>query len=164
MDIIIETPKGSSEKYKYDEALRLFRLHKTLPAGLVFPFDFGFIPGTEGDDGDPLDVLVISEFRAFPGCIMDCRLVGCIETEQFHEGAKLRNDRFLAVPEQSRVFENAISIEDIPSTLIIEIESFFINYMHGEGKELHILGNLNASQAISLLNNERSSANRFATR
>ena len=164
MDIIIETPKGSSEKYKYDEALRLFRLHKTLPAGLVFPFDFGFIPGTEGDDGDPLDVLVISEFRAFPGCIMDCRLVGCIETQQFHEGAKLRNDRFLAVPEQSRVFENAISIEDIPSTLIIEIESFFINYMHGEGKELHILGNLNASQAISLLNNERSSANRFATR
>ncbi len=164
MDIIIETPKGSSEKYKYDEALRLFRLHKTLPAGLVFPFDFGFIPGTQGDDGDPLDVLVISEFRAFPGCIMDCRLVGCIEAEQLHEGAKLRNDRFLAVPEQSRVFENAISIEDIPSTLITEIESFFINYMHGEGKELHLLGNLNASQAISLLNNVRSSANKFATR
>ena len=164
MDIIIETPKGSSEKYKYDEVLRLFRLHKTLPAGLVFPFDFGFIPGTQGDDGDPLDVLVISEFQTFPGCIMDCRLVGCIEAEQFQEGAKLRNDRFLAVPEQSRVFENAISIEDIPSTLIIEIESFFINYMHGQGKEIHLIGNLNASQAISLLSNVRSGANKFATR
>ena len=163
MDIIIETPKGSSEKYKYDEALRLFRLHKTLPAGLVFPFDFGFIPGTQGDDGDPLDVLVISEFQTFPGCIMDCRLVGCIEAEQFKEGAKLRNDRFLAVPEQSRVFENAISIEDIPSTLIIEIETFFINYMHGQGKEFHLIGNLNASQAISLLSNTRNGASKFAT-
>jgi len=164
MDIIIETPKGSSEKYKYDEALRLFRLHKTLPAGLVFPFDFGFIPGTQGDDGDPLDVLVISEFRGFPGCIMDCRIIGCIEAEQFQEGTKLRNDRFLAVPEQSRVFENAISIEDIPFTLITEIESFFVNYMHGEGKEFHLLGNLNASQAISLLNKVPGAANIFLTR
>jgi inorganic pyrophosphatase len=95
---------------------------------------------------------------------MDCRLVGCIEAEQFKEGAKLRNDRFLAVPEQSRVFENAISIEDIPSTLIIEIETFFINYMHGQGKEFHLIGNLNASQAISLLSNARNGASKFATR
>ncbi len=151
MNIIIETPKGSREKYKYDEILRLFRLHKILPAGLVFPFDFGFIPGTKGEDGDPLDVLVISEFKTFTGCVMDCRIIGCIEAEQSHGTTKFRNDRFLAVPEQSRVFENAISIEDIPSTLIIEIESFFINYMHGEGKELHLSGNLNASQANSLL-------------
>ena len=152
MDIIIETPKGSSEKFKYDKDLQLFRLLKILPSGLVFHFDFGFIPGTKGEDGDPLDVLVISEFKGFPGCVMDCRLIGCIEAEQLHGGTQLRNDRFLAVPEQSRVFENAISIEDIPFTLITEIESFFINYMHGEGKEFHLLGNLNASQANSLLN------------
>lgn len=151
MNVIIETPKGSSEKYKYDENFRLFRLENTLPAGLVFPFDFGFIHGTKGDDGEPLDVLVISEFKSFPGCLMDCRIIGCIEGDQSQVATKYRSDRFLAVPEQSSVFENVISIEDVPSTLLSEIESFFINYMHGEGKELHLLGNLNASQAISLL-------------
>ena len=151
MNVIIETPKGSSEKYKYDENFRLFRLEKTLPAGMVFPFDFGFIHGTKGDDGEPLDVLVISEFKSFPGCIMDCRIIGCIEGDQSQATTKYRSDRFLAVPEQSSVFENVISIEDVPSTLLNEIETFFINYMHGEGKELHLLENLNASQAISLL-------------
>lgn len=163
MNVIIETPKGSSEKYKYDENFRLFRLEKTLPAGLVFPFDFGFIHGTKGDDGEPLDVLMISEFKSFPGCIMDCRIVGCIEGDQSNEGIKFRSDRFLAIPEQSIIFENVISIEDIPSTLITEIESFFINYMHGEGKELNLLGNLNASQAISLLSKITGTTEIFST-
>jgi inorganic pyrophosphatase len=154
MDIVIETPKGSRIKYKYDENHRLFRLKKILPAGLVFPFDFGFIPGTKGEDGDPIDVLVISEFQGFPGCLMDCRIIGCIQAEQFAGNGKIRNDRFLAVPEQSGVFENAISIEDIPSTIITQIEAFFTNYMEGEGKKIHLLGNLNAAQAITMLNAE----------
>lgn len=152
MDIIIETPKGSRIKYKYDENFSLFRLNKILPAGLVFPFDFGFLPGTKGEDGDPIDVLVISEFQGFPGCMMDCRIIGCIQVEQVKGGEMLRNDRFLAVPEQSSVFENAISIEDIPSTLITEIEAFFSNYMKGEGIEFHLLGNINAAQAMAALN------------
>jgi inorganic pyrophosphatase len=151
MDIIIETPKDSHIKYKYDESYRMFRLHKILPAGLIFPFDFGFIPGTKGEDGDPLDVLVISEFTGFPGCIMDCRIIGCIQAEQGVGKKMVRNDRFLAVPEQSSVYENAISIEDIPSTIIMEIESFFKTYIQKEGKELNLLGNLNAFQAMSIL-------------
>ena len=162
MNVIIETPKGSSEKYKYDENFRLFRLEKSLPAGLVFPFDFGFIHGTKGADGDPLDVLVISEFKSFPGCILDCRIVGCIEGDQLQDNITYRSDRFLAVPEQSIVFENVISIEDIPSTLVTEIESFFVNYMHGEGKALQLLGNLNASQAISLLSKLSGTAELFS--
>lgn len=151
MDIIIETPKGSRVKYKYDESYRMFRFKKILPAGLAFPFDFGFIPGTKGEDGDPIDVLVISEFQGFPGCIMDCRIIGCIRAEQSSGEKTIRNDRFLGVPEQSGVFENAISIEDIPSTIISEIESFFVNYMREEGKEFNLLGNSNASQAIAML-------------
>lgn len=151
MVVIIETPKGSRMKYKYDGDYRMFRLKKILPAGLAFPFDFGFIPGTKGEDGDPIDVLVISEFQGFPGCMMDCRIVGCIRAEQSAGDEKIRNDRFLAVPEQSSVFENVISLEDIPSTIITEVESFFVNYMRGEGKEFHLLGNLNATQAMALL-------------
>src|SRR4051812_46579587 len=74
MDIIIETPKGSRQKYTYNKELKLFRLKKVLAPGLVFPFDFGFIPGTKGEDGDPFDVLVLSEYQTFPGCIVDVRI------------------------------------------------------------------------------------------
>jgi inorganic pyrophosphatase len=154
MDIVIETPRGSRIKYKYDENHRFFRLKKTLPAGLVFPFDFGFLPGTKGEDGDPIDALVISEFQGFPGCLMDCRIIGCIQAEQTSGGKTVRNDRFLAVPEQSVVFENAISIEDIPSTIITQVEQFFTNYMEAEGKKINLLGNLNAAQAMAILTAE----------
>lgn len=155
MDIIIETPKGSGIKYKYESALQLFRLLKPLPSGFVFPFDFGFVPGTKGEDGDPFDVLVISEFTGFPGCIMECRMIGCLEVEQTAGKKTISNDRYLAVPEQSRVFENAISIEDIPSTIIMEIESFFIEYINAEGKELKITRRLNAAQAMLKLNEKK---------
>lgn len=153
MNVIIESPRGSRQKYKYDESFRMFRLHKVLPSGFVFPFDFGFIPGTKGEDGDPLDVLVLSEFTGFPGCLMDCRLVGCIQAEQVSGKKKIRNDRYLAVAEQSHIFENVISIEDIPYSIIMEIESFFTSYMKEEGRVLKLLGNLNAAQAVTLLAN-----------
>jgi inorganic pyrophosphatase len=154
MDIVIETPRGSRIKYKYDENHRLFRLKKTLPAGLVFPFDFGFIPGTKGEDGDPIDALVISEFQGFPGCLMDCRIIGCIQIEQLSKARMVRNDRYLAIPEQSVVFENAISIEDIPSTIVTQVEQFFTNYMEAQGKTIKLLGNLNAAQSMAILTSE----------
>lgn len=154
MDIIIETPKNSTVKYKYDHEHRMFRLHKVLPTGLAFPFDFGFIPNTLAEDDDPIDALVVSEFPGFPGCVMDCRIVGCIQVEQRKLQRLIRNDRYLAIPEQSRVYENVISIEDIPVSIITEIESFFTTYMKEEGREFQLLGNLNASQAEALLDLE----------
>lgn len=157
MDVIIETPKGSNVKYKWDSNHNLFRLKKILPAGLVFPFDFGFIPGTKGDDGDPIDALVISEFQGFPGCIMDCRIIGCIQVDQQKGTEMVQNDRFIAVPEQSTVFENAISIEDIPSTVITQIQTFFINYIEAEGKKIKVKGTLNAALAMTILNKELAS-------
>jgi inorganic pyrophosphatase len=151
VDIIIETPKGSREKYKYDEDHRLFRLHKTLHASLSFPYDFGFIPKTKGEDGDPIDVMIISEFQSFPGCVMDCRIIGCIKAEQSADGKMIRNDRFLAVPEPSVIYENVLSIQDLSPTILIEIVSFFTTYMQLEGKEFLLLGNLDALQATALL-------------
>jgi inorganic pyrophosphatase len=151
VDIIIETPKGSHVKYKFDEEHRLFRLHKTLHASLSFPYDFGFMPKTKGEDGDPLDVMILSEFQGFPGCVMDCRIIGCIKGEQSAGEKMIRNDRFLAVPEQSVVYENVLSIEDLPPTILIEVVSFYTTYMRLEGKEFLLLGNLNALQATALL-------------
>jgi inorganic pyrophosphatase len=151
MEIIVETPKGCSVKYKFDEKSNNFKLLKALPTGMVFPFDFGFIPNTKGEDGDPLDVLLVSEFSTFPGCVIDCRIVGCLVAEQQKEDRMIRNDRFIAIPEQSRVYDGIGTITDIPSRIITEIELFFVNYLKAEGKKLTILNHFNSQQAIDLI-------------
>lgn len=152
MDIVIESPKNSREKYKYDKKHNLFRLHKVLPAALVFPYPFGFIPGTKGEDGDPLDAFIIGEFKGFPGCIMECRLIGCITVEQKAAKNFIRNDRYLAVPEQSDEFSGIETIDELKPTIISLLENFLTTYMKLEGKEGKLLGNLNASSAVDLIN------------
>ena len=80
--VVIETPKGSRNKFAFDPKQHVFELKKVLPAGMMFPYDFGFVPSTEADDGDPVDVLVLMDEPAFPGCVLTCRAVGVIEGEQ----------------------------------------------------------------------------------
>src|SRR3954464_7536915 len=82
LNMIIDTPKGSRNKFKYDEAHGLFKLSGVLPAGASFPFDFGYVPSTRGEDGDPVDVLVLMDEPAFAGCLVPARLIGVIEAEQ----------------------------------------------------------------------------------
>src|SRR5215471_17358488 len=77
--VVIETPKGSRNKYAFDLDDEVFVLKKVLPAGMAFPYDFGFVPSTEAEDGDPIDVLVLMDEPAFAGCILTCRPVGVIE-------------------------------------------------------------------------------------
>jgi len=155
MDVIIETPRGSAVKYKYEEEYNLFRLLRRLPAGLAFPYDFGFFPNTRGEDGDPVDVMVISEFTAFTGCVMDCRVIGCLEVEQKKGSKLIRNDRFLAVPELSEQYEQVISISDVPEALVSGIETFFKTYMEREGKEFRMGTRLNAALAMRNLGSSK---------
>jgi len=154
VDVVIETPKGSTEKYDYDPKTRFFKLKKILPSGMVFPYDFGFIPDTKGEDGDPLDVIVISEFRSFPGILIKCRIIGGIKAEQTEEPGKkkmIRNDRFLAIPKCSNIFEKIKSVEDLPKTTIDQLEQFFKNYNHMEGKEFKALKKLDAREARNMI-------------
>lgn len=151
MDIVIETPRNSPVKYKYEPDLEGFRMLKALSPGLVFPYDFGFIPGTKGEDGDPLDVLVISEFPSFPGCLIDCRIIGCLQAEQSKKDRMLRNDRFLAVPEFSIQYEQVNSLNDLSEKTIDAVELFFTTYLAAEGKEIKWLPRLDASKANLLL-------------
>src|SRR3981081_4677359 len=98
VNIVIETPKGGRAKMKYDEAADVFRFEKLLPLGQAFPFDFGFLPATEGGDGDPLDVLLIGEEPAPVGCVVLGKIVGVLEGKQTENGKGERNDRIIAVP------------------------------------------------------------------
>src|SRR5512142_3126073 len=95
--VIIETPRNSRNKYKFDEKTGRFKLSKVMPEGMMFPYDFGFIPKTEAEDGDPLDVLVLNDEPMFPGCELECRLVGVIKALQKEKGKENRNDRLIAV-------------------------------------------------------------------
>ena len=148
---IVETPGGSAEKYDYDPKNRWFKLSKIMPSGMVFPFDFGFIPDTKGEDGDPLDIVIISEFKSFPGCVMDCRIIGAITAKQTEKGKTVRNDRFLSVPAVSQLFSKIESIDDLPKDIIEQIEKFFMNYNELAEKEFKPLKRIDASKALKLI-------------
>jgi inorganic pyrophosphatase len=154
IDVVIETPKGSAQKYDYDPDTHFFKLKKILPSGMVFPYDFGFVPDTKGEDGDPLDVIVISEFNSFPGCVIKCRVIGGIKAEQSEEKGKkkmIRNDRYLAIPKFSNIFEKVKDIDDLPRNTITQIEDFFIDYNKIQGKEFKALKKLHAQEAGKMI-------------
>jgi len=151
IDITIETPKGHTEKFNFDPKSGGFKLKKMLPAGMAFPCDFGFIPGTIGEDGDPLDALVFSEIKSFPGCIMECRLLGAFVCEQKHKQKTIRNDRYLFVPTQSKQFSTMKTINDLGRKLIDEIKSFFKQYNQLEGKEFNVIKQINGNNAFTLI-------------
>jgi inorganic pyrophosphatase len=139
LNVIIETSKGNSSKYKYDEQLGLFRLHKLLPAGAIFPFDFGFIPSTRGEDGDPLDVLVLAGEPTAIGSLVTVRLLGALRAEQTEGRRTLRNDRLIGVPHTDKIKPQARSFRDLSSQLLDQIEHFFISYNRYEGRAFRIM-------------------------
>jgi inorganic pyrophosphatase len=151
LNIIIDTPKGSRNKFSWDEKLRLFELSGMLPAGAVFPYDFGFIPDTRGGDGDPLDVLVLMDEPAFTGCLVRSRLLGVIEAEQTEKGKTERNDRLIAVASKSRTNSDLQSITDLNPKLLEEIEHFFISYNEVKGKKFKPLGRYGPERARKLV-------------
>jgi inorganic pyrophosphatase len=149
--VVVDTPKGSRNKYKYDEQLGLYRLSKVLPLGSAFPYDFGFIPSTRAADGDPLDVLVLGEEALFPGCLVTVRLVGVIQAEQTEHGKTFRNDRLMGAIE-TLVNRPAIqTLEDLKTERLDEIEHFFRAYNHQEGRHFTPLGRHGPAMAEQLL-------------
>jgi inorganic pyrophosphatase len=137
--VIIETPKGSRNKYAYDPKERIFELKKVLPAGMTFPYDFGFVPSTLGGDGDPLDVLVLMDEPAFAGCKLTCRVIGIIEGEQGEKKTMERNDRVVAIEADNHSFAQIKHLDDLGKSFLRELEQFFVNYHALSGKQYRIL-------------------------
>src|SRR4051794_11755247 len=98
LNVVIDTPKGCRNKFAFDEERSVYILKSVLPQGAVFPFDFGSVPGTVAEDGDPLDALVLMDEPAFCGCLVEARPIGVIKARQGKKGKKFeRNDRLIAV-------------------------------------------------------------------
>jgi inorganic pyrophosphatase len=152
LHVVIDTPKGSRNKFAWDEELELFELGGVLPAGAVFPYDFGFIPNTRGEDGDALDVLVLMDEPAFSGCLVMARLLGVIEAEQTETDGKVeRNDRLIAVAAKSRTHGHVKSLDAVNKELLDEIEHFFVSYNAAKGKKFEPLRRSGPDRASQLV-------------
>lgn len=155
LHVVIDTPKGSRNKFAYDKKRAAYLLKGVLPAGAVFPFDFGSIPGTRGEDGDPLDALVLMEEPAFVGCLVEARLLGVIKGEQTEKGETERNDRLIAVAAKSKIHEGLNSLSDLDPKLVDEIEHFFVSYNAIRGKKFKPIGREGPKRARRLVLKQR---------
>ena len=148
---IIETPKGCRNKFDYDPESNLFMLGGLLPEGMMFPFDFGFVPSTLGEDGDPVDILMLMDAPTHVGCLVEVRLIGVISARQIENGNKETNDRLLGVAIHSYNHEDIRPIDDIGKTLLAQLEEFFVSYNKQRGKKFKITSTGGPRKAIKFL-------------
>jgi inorganic pyrophosphatase len=151
LQVIIETPAGSRNKFAYVPDQGIFTLKAVLPAGMTFPYDFGFLPQTLAPDGDAIDVLLLMDEPAFPGIAVRARLIGVIEGEQIDGKKKIRNDRLVAVADANHMYANIRRLKDLPGKWIKELQDFFVNYHSLEGKEYRLLGCKGVDAALRLV-------------
>jgi inorganic pyrophosphatase len=151
LQVVVETPAGSRNKFAFDPDQCVFALKKVLPAGMTFPYDFGFLPRTLAPDGDPIDVLLLMDEPAYPGCLVPSRLIGVIEGEQIDGKKKIRNDRLIAVANANHMYANVRRLKDLPGKWLDELQVFFVNYHHLEGKKYNLLGCKGTDAAYTLI-------------
>ena len=152
VNVIIETPYKSRNKFDYDKDSGLFKFAKVIPSGMEFPCDMGFIPHTEGEDGDPLDALVLMDELTYPGCLVECRLLGALKAVQKEkDGEEMRNDRFILVPAEMEEYDHLENISDLNKNKVEAIARFFENYNRAEGKKFVLEEIIGAEEAHAMI-------------
>lgn len=138
--VVVETPRGSRAKLSFDPKLETFTLAKSLLTGLTYPHDWGFIPSTKADDGDPIDVMLIHDAATFPGLVVTSKVIGILLIEQTSKGNTERNDRIFAVPRRSHSELALNDVRDLSKPILLELEKFFSATDELESKSLQIIG------------------------
>ena len=151
---VVETPKGSAAKYTYDPETGMFKLKKILPEGMAFPLHFGFIPNTLAEDGDPVDVMVLMDEPSWPGCFIECKLLGVIEAEQKERVETKRNDRIIAAAIESNRYKEIRTLFALDNYLLDEIINFLVTYNSFERREFKVIGRQGPHIAIKLVKNQ----------
>jgi len=149
--VVIETPKGSRNKYAFNAEESLFELKKVLPAGMAFPYDFGFVPSTLAEDGDPVDVLLLMDQPAFAGCVLNARIIGVIEGEQSGTKGTERNDRIVAIELENHSFADVEDLSDLGKQFVKELEEFFVNYHRLSKEKYRVLDVKGIGRATKLI-------------
>jgi inorganic pyrophosphatase len=150
--VIIETPKGSRNKYSFDPECNALRLASVLPEGMTFPYDFGFIPSTIAGDGDPIDVLVLMDSPVIPACVIRGRILGAIQAEQKEKGGDWeQNDRLIAVAAHAQTHQDEKSLKDLRPHLLDEIIAFFVEYNELRDRQFRKTGLCGPHKAAKLV-------------
>lgn len=147
INVLIEIPAGSKNKYEFDKDMGAFILDRVLYASVKYPYDYGFVPNTLADDGDPLDGMVIMDQPTFPGCVIASRPIGMLE---MIDGGD-RDEKILCVPAEDPRYEQVKSLDDIASHRLDEIAEFFRTYKNLEKKVTEILGWQNVDKVNPLV-------------
>ena len=126
-----------------------------LPAGMTFPYDFGFVPSTEADDGDGVDVPVLMDEPAFPGCALSCRPIGVIECEQDGKKGRIRNDRIVGIEQGAYSWAEIKNIDDLGKNFLRELEEFFVDYHRLSDRKYRVLDVKGPGQAERLVKSSR---------
>ena len=154
--VVIETPKGNRNKFAFNVDDHVFELKKVLPAGMAFPYDFGFVPSTKAEDGDPVDVLVLMDEPAFPGCVLKCRPIGVIQGEQGDKKKKkVRNDRIIAIEQDAHSWADIKTVDDLGKQFVRELEEFFVDYHKLSGDQYRVLALKGPAQALKLVKSKK---------
>jgi len=153
--VVVESPRGTALKLKYDARWNAMTVSRPLTLGTTFPFDSGFIPSTTGPDEDPLDALVLWDVSSHPGVELPCRAIGVMQVEQNRTNndpsMRIRNDRILAVPEAARRERDLKGVDALPLRLREELEQFTLAATALEGKDVRVIGWGNESVALKLI-------------
>lgn len=136
INVLVEIAAGSKNKYEFDKDMNAFALDRVLYSSVQYPYDYGFIPNTLGDDGDPLDGMVIMDEPTFPGCVIAARPIGYLEMIDSGD----RDEKILCVPDQDPRFTHVTSLSNIAQHRLDEIAEFFLTYKNLQKKKVEILG------------------------
>jgi inorganic pyrophosphatase len=149
--VIVETARGARSKLEWDAGLGMLRLTKVLPAGFTFPLNFGSIPGTRADDGDPLDIMLFMSDSVPAGTLVAARPIGVLEAEQIEKGKAERNDRLFGVAAEATEHRAVRSMKGIEARQRRELERFFQAYNSEAGREFRPLGWFGPKRAWALI-------------
>lgn len=150
--VVVESPRGSVVKLKYEPKLRVLLAARPLPLGFSYPYDWGFVPSTQAQDGDPVDALVYWDVQSFPGVVIPCRALGVLRLEQDAKGGgRERNDRLLAIPLAHPRGDDLVTVEDLPARVRDEIAHFFTSSVFFEPKNPDVLGWGGPDAAVALV-------------
>ncbi|HEY6912379.1 MAG TPA: inorganic diphosphatase [Myxococcales bacterium] len=159
--VVVEAPRGCGVKLKYDPRLGAFEYGRVLPLGLTYPYDWGFVPGTRADDGDPLDALVLGDVPSYPGVVIPSRPIGVVQVDQKNEdGERERNDRLILVPLGNDRCAGLRDAAALPRRAREEIERFFLDTTFFTQKDARVLGWKGPKEADALVKRSSRSSRR----
>jgi len=154
--VVVESPRGARLKLAFDPDLEAFEVTRELPMGLAYPFDWGFVPGTLGEDGDPVDAMVLHHESTYPGAVLPCRVLGMVAVKQKEKGKPmLVNNRIIATPRWHEALSTLEEARDLPAPVREQLERFFVAVVALTGKHVTIKGWRSAKEARAFIRKAR---------